>query len=82
MADALSIDRLRLRLTGSSSAEARRFAEKVAEALAASVPVLEPGTVFQPLRVSLPVEGTAQPDGTISRRIADAVVRALGAAES
>jgi hypothetical protein len=82
MADALFINRLRLRLAGSSPAEARRLAERVAEALAAGVPVLEPGTVVRPLRVSLPVEGIAQSDGTLSRRIADAVVTALDAAES
>lgn len=75
MADAISIDRLRLRLLAGSAADPRGVAEELAQALAAGAPDLGPVAAVPLLRVRLSHEARARP--RLGHGIAAAVLRNL-----
>ena len=69
MVDAVSIDRLRLRLSGTDAADARRLALRVAEAMAGGAPGPDPGRFIPAVRVLI---AGGEP-ATLAPRIARAV---------
>jgi hypothetical protein len=72
----LTIDRLRLRVAGLDEGAARHLASLVGEGLAPSLQLPPGSTTIETLRIELGAH-TGEAPGLLSRRIVDAIGRAL-----